>query len=375
MPCTSSCRCVCDDPPLLVTLVRLEITALRNLRQVSIEPGPAVNVFHGSNGSGKTSLLEAVHLLGLGRSFRTVRARRLVQDEQPSCTVFGHTAAGHSLGIQKPIAGDTLVRINGGPAPGLAALAQHLPIQLFDPLSFDIMSGASQPRRQLLDWGVFHVEQKFYGAWSRAQRALQQRNSLLKAAKISPMELQVWEQELTEAALPLHTAREQFMAEWRPWLDAALLRLLPDIALDVDYQPGWDLTLSLAEALQASRGKDMERGFTQLGPHRADLKIRVNGVAVDERLSRGQLKLVVCALKLSMVQRLMQSGIKPILLMDDLPSELDAQARAKVCQWIGEMGVQSLLTCIDPAQLEGMWGDIPIRMFHVEQGCVSPTVG
>ncbi len=189
------------------------------------------------------------------------------------------------------------------------------------------------------------------------------------------MELQAWEQELADAALPLHTAREQFVAEWRPWLNAALLRLLPDITLEVDYQPGWDISLSLAEALLLSRGKDSERGFTQLGPHRADLKIRVNGVAVDERLSRGQLKLVVCALKLSMVQRLMQSGIQPILLMDDLPSELDAQARAKVCQWIGEMGVQSLLTCIDPAQLEGMWGDTPVRMFHVEQGCVSPTVG
>lgn len=356
-----------------MTLVRLDVSALRNLREVSIEPGQAINLFHGDNGSGKTSLLEAVHLLGLGRSFRTLRARRLIQDEQPACTVFGLTAAGHSLGIQKQAAGDTQVRINGGPAPGLAALAQHLPLQLFDPASLEIMAGASQPRRQLLDWGVFHVEQRFYPLWARAQRALQQRNSLLKAAKISPMELLVWEQELADAALPLHQIRDGFMTRWQPWLEEALNRLLPDLRLDVDYLAGWDVSLALQEVLQAARGRDMERGFTQAGPHRADLRIRVNGVAADERLSRGQLKLVACALKLSMVQCLMQAGIRPVLLMDDLSSELDAHARAKVCEWIVEMRVQALLTCIEPEQLAGMWGNAPVKMFHVERGGVSPS--
>lgn len=358
-----------------MSLVRLDISCLRNLQQVTIEPGPRVNLFHGANGSGKTSLLEAVHLLGLGRSFRTVRARRLIQDETVGCTVFARTDAGHALGIQKLASGESEVRINGATANSLAVLAQHLPLQLFDPQALDIMSGASQPRRQLLDWGVFHVEPSFHSCWIRAQRALQQRNSLLKAAKISPMELQVWEQELGDAAQPLHAFRSAFLTSWLPWLHAALARLLPGLVLSVDYQPGWDTALTLQEALHAGRGRDIERGFTQAGPHRADLRIRVNGVSVDERLSRGQLKLVVCALKLSMVEKLMQDGIRPILLMDDLSSELDGEAREKVCRWIADLDVQALLTCIDPAQLAGMWGSSPIRMFHVEHGSISPMVG
>lgn len=356
-----------------MTLVRLEISCLRNLRQVSVEPGPAINLFHGLNGSGKTSLLEAVHLLGLGRSFRTLKARRLVQDDEEAATIFGRTASGHGLGIRKAISGETTARVNGAAAASLAALASHLPLQLFDPLSLNIMDGPSQPRRQLLDWGVFHVEHTFHGCWARAQRALQQRNSLLKAAKISPMELQVWEQEFAETALPLHLARQAFVESWRPWLTAALDRLLPGIALDVDYQSGWNTDESLVELLARSRERDRERGFTQIGPHRADLKIRTQGVAVDERLSRGQLKLVVSALKLSMVQRLMQDGMRPLLLLDDLASELDVQSRQKVCEWIGELKVQALMTCIEPSQLKDLWGGVPLRLFHVEHGCVSPA--
>lgn len=356
-----------------MSLVRLEISCLRNLRQVVLEPGPAINLFHGLNGSGKTSLLEAVHLLGLGRSFRTLKARRLVQDDELAATIFGRTAAGHSLGIRKMLSGESIARLNGAQASGLAALATHLPLQLFDPLSLNIMDGPSQPRRQLLDWGVFHVEPSFHGCWSRAQRALQQRNSLLKAAKISPMELQFWEQEFAGTALPLHQARAAFVESWLPWLAAALSRLLPDISLDVDYQPGWNTDESLADLLAQSRDRDRERGFTQIGPHRADLKIRTMGVAVDERLSRGQLKLVVCALKLSMVQRLMQGGMRPLLLLDDLASELDVVSRQKVCQWIGEMQVQALMTCIEPSQLKDLWSGTPLMLFHVEHGCVSPS--
>jgi len=356
-----------------VTLARLEISCLRNLRQVSLEPGPLVNLFHGLNGSGKTSLLEAVHLLGLGRSFRTTKARRLVQDGETDATVFGRTLAGHGLGVRKSVSGESVARLNGATAPGLAALAVHLPLQLFDPLSLDIMDGPSQPRRQLLDWGVFHVEPSFHGIWSRSQRAFQQRNSLLKGAKISPMELQIWEQEFAETALPLHQARAAFVESWLPWLAAALTRLLPDIPLAVDYQPGWNIQESLADLLMQSRGRDMERGFTQVGPHRADLRIRTQGVAVDERLSRGQLKLVVCALKLSMVQRLMQGGMRPLLLLDDLASELDVLSRRKVCDWIAELQVQTLMTCIEAAQLKDLWSGTSLRLFHVEHGCVRPS--
>jgi len=355
-----------------VTLERLEIQSLRNLSNVSISLCAGINIFHGANGSGKTSLLEAVHVLGLGRSFRTLRHKRLVMEGLDACTVFGVTDSNHQIGIQKRASGESMVRINGATAPGLSQLAHHLPIQLFDPTSLDVLSGPSQPRRQLLDWGVFHVEPDFFSFWTRSQRALQQRNSQLKAAKISPMELQVWEQELVEAALPLHASRLNFFRLWQPYLSRVMSELLPGIVLSVDYSPGWDVDASLAELLRESRGRDMERGFTQLGPHRADIRIKANGVSADDWLSRGQMKLAVCALKLSLAEMLLSYGVKPVLLMDDLPSELDSGARHSVCVYIARLGVQALMTCIDADQLSLGWGEMSVKVFHVEQGIISP---
>lgn len=355
-----------------MSLTQLEVSLLRNLSEVALTPGAAINLLHGANGSGKTSLLEAIHLLGVGRSFRTLKARRLVQDDQTAAVVFGRTQAGHALGVQKSATGETVVRVNGRSGVTLAELAQQLPVQLFDPESLSILAGPSQPRRQLLDWGVFHVEHAFQALWLRAQRALQQRNSLLKTAKIHDLEMHVWEDELAVASESLHGQREAFMARWLPFLDDAFARLLPDIALRVEYHPGWDLSQPLMEQLRLQRERDRERGFTQMGHHRADLRIRCQGAAVDERLSRGQLKLAACALKLSLVQCLQQAGrTQPVLLLDDLPSELDVDSRRKVCSWVGELGVQAFLTCIEPVQLTGMWGSRPVRMFHVEQGRVS----
>lgn len=354
-----------------MSLERLEILALRNLSQVSISLCAGINVFYGANGSGKSSLLEAVHVLGLGRSFRTLKNKRLVADGSESCTVFGLTERQHQLGIQKRSLGESTVRINGTSASSLSLLAQHLPLQLFDPDSLDALTGPSQPRRQLLDWGVFHVEPDFFSFWSRSQRALQQRNSQLKAAKISPLELQVWEQELVDAALPLHQSRLHFFEQWQPYLSRVLPELLSGIALSVDYLPGWPVESELADLLKENRGRDIERGFTQFGPHRADIRIRANGIAADDWLSRGQMKLAVCALKLSLVEMLLAHDVRPVLLLDDLPSELDANARRSVCQYIARLGVQALMTCIEKEQLSQGWGDIPVKVFHVEQGVIS----
>lgn len=355
-----------------MALVRLDVHCLRNLEAVSIEPGQGFNLFIGDNGSGKTSLLEAVHLLGLGRSFRTVRARRLIEDGKPSATVRGVLDDGYSLAVQKTVDGDSTARFNGADV-SLSVLAHQLPFQLIDPLSLDMLSGPSQPRRQLMDWGVFHVEPEFLSAWQRAQRALQQRNSLLKSAKISAEELRVWEQELAASATRMHQLRSGFMARWQPGILAAFARLLPDVDISVSYVAGWDVDEPLDQALMASRGKDIERGFTHLGPHRADVRLRSQGMNADERLSRGQLKLAVCALKLSLLDVLSSDIRRPIVLLDDLASELDESARRRLCEWLQDFGVQAWLTAIEASALPlERWGLNPARKFHVEHGRIRP---
>lgn len=354
-----------------MALTRLVIASLRNIEAASISLSPGINLISGDNGSGKTSLLEAVHVLGLGRSFRVSRHRRLIHDAVQQLTVFGE-ADGHRLGVEKSASGDTVIRIDGTAASSVAALAHALPLQLFDPSSLEVLTGPSQGRRQLLDWGVFHVEQGFQSAWQRNQRALKQRNSLLKSARISPVELSAWEQELAETAADIERMRRAFFDEWKPFLLSALRRFLPDFDIDMSWHAGWDVSQSLLDLLREHRGKDMERGFTQLGPHRGDLRARVQGEVLDDRLSRGQIKMAAFAVKLSLVEQMMVRGIRPTLLVDDLASELDAGARRRACDGLAALNTQILLTAIEPKQIAECWqASSPMRLFHVEHGSVT----
>lgn len=164
-----------------MSLGRVTVTAVRNLHPVTLNPSPRINILYGPNGSGKTSLLEAIHLLGLARSFRSQRLSPVIQHEQPACTVFGQVLWNdgrvRNLGVARNRLGELQIRIDGQNVRSAAQLAESLPLQLINPDSFRLLEGAPKVRRQFLDWGVFHVEQRFLPAWHRLQTALRQRNS------------------------------------------------------------------------------------------------------------------------------------------------------------------------------------------------------
>jgi len=146
-----------------MSLSRISVTGIRNLLPVTLSPSPRINILHGDNGSGKTSLLEAIHLLGMARSFRSTRLNPVISHEQDSCTVFGQVELGEAqssaLGISRDRSGEVRIRINGQTVRSAAELADALPLQLINPDSFRLLEGAPKLRRQFLDWGVFHVEQ------------------------------------------------------------------------------------------------------------------------------------------------------------------------------------------------------------------------
>lgn len=353
-----------------MSLSRLEINHVRNLQSVSLLPHPRLNILTGINGSGKTSVLEALHLLGLGRSFRSGRARRLVNDEESFCTVFAEFTQGNQAGIQRFANGETNLRLDGRNQVTLAEMAQCLPLTLLDPESMDLLDAGSKPRRALLDWGVFHVEHRFFPMWQRYQRALKQRNSLLRSGSIGRLESAPWNKELSESALQLHQFRLDYLARWQPVWETKVKALLPDIELTLDYQPGWDTSQNLWELLAASWEKDQERGHTQLGAHRADLRVKRGTAAADEVLSRGQKKLLVCALRLSQVALLRSQGVECVLLVDDLASELDASARQRLIDDLLEDGAQVFITSIEASSIVPLipTGDQGFKMFHVEHG-------
>ena len=338
-----------------MTISRLEIANVRNLQSVSLLPHPQLNLFVGQNGSGKTSVLEALHLLGLGRSFRSGRVRRLINDSASQCTVFVAFAEGGSAGIQRSVNGESQFRLDGRSKINLADIAHRLPLSLLDPASFGEMQEGSKPRRSQLDWGVFHVEHRFYPAWVRYQRALKQRNSLLRSGNIQPLESGAWDQELAESAALLHGFRQAHLSAWIPVWESVIQAFLPGFGLTLDYHPGWDTDQSLDALLADAWQRDLERGHTQVGPHRADLRIKLGTAPADEVLSRGQLKLALCALKLSQITVLRDQGIQSVILIDDLASELDAGARSRLLAYLAGTGAQTFITAIEA---EGLLADL-----------------
>ena len=366
-----------------MSLTQLNIHAVRNLREVKLGGLGRVNVFYGANGSGKTSVLEAVHLLGMARSFRSTSARTLIMHGQESCTVFGAVHSGVQgegaavgLGIQRQLTGEASIKIGGSPAKAVSELIEQLPLLVINADSFDLLNGPPRTRRQYLDWGVFHVEHAFLSQWQRFQRCIKQRNNLLRRDKIADVEVASWTRDLIVSGTAIDGFRQAYFQQLAPCFKAIMASLVPELEnLELRYRQGWDKTQSYEEALDNSYAADCDRGYTHLGPQRADMRVTVDGYSAADTLSRGQQKLLVCGLKLAQGRLMADSGLeKCVYLVDDLPSELDKQHGELVAKELEAMGAQVFITCVNRQDVESVWPTpAELTMFHVEHGSISPV--
>ena len=365
-----------------MSLTRLQINNVRNLRQVTLQDVARVNVFFGSNGSGKTSVLEAIHLLGMARSFRGSSVKSLITHGQTSCVAFGvasapgSAGAGVSLGVRRGVAGEALLKVAGSPVRSVARLVEHLPLQVINADSFELLTGAPGARRSYLDWGVFHVEHRFLEQWQRFQRCIKQRNKLLRHGKILDQELSVWTRDLAKAGAAIGDYRRAYFKLLVPRFADIAKQLVPSIGegLELRYQQGWDRQSSYEAALQGSVSSDIEQGYTHVGPQRADIRVLLDGRLAADTLSRGQQKLVVCSLKLAQGQLMSEQGKGCCTyLVDDLPSELDQEHCRQVCELLASMKAQVFITCVHPADIVSVWPEkmADMAMFHVEHGTVT----
>lgn len=352
-------------------LSELRIDDLRNIERLEWAPERGWNVLIGPNGAGKTSVLEAVFLLSHGRSFRGGTRDALSRIGSDGYAVFGHVVGqgGAVARVGLARSGRGLEARIGGESCGLAELTLRSAAVCFEPGSHDLIDGASDVRRRCLDWGLFHVEPRFLACWRRYQRAIRQRNVVLRAEG-SDRELEPWEHEAALAGAELHTFRTGYVDALRPFVLAMLGCFLPELgAATLDYQPGWDADHSLAEALVAGRARDRVRGHSGRGPHRADWQLAFEAAPRREHLSRGQTKL--CALAVVLAQAELHAarrGEWPIVLLDDLASELDEAHQTEVVRVVSAGAEQVFVTGTAlPAALRD-----PIvaeaAMFHVEQG-------
>ena len=372
-------------------LSELHISNFRNLRRCVLSDLSTFNFIHGVNGSGKTSVLEAIHMLSLTRSARSRKINSVVNFDSRSLLVRGELVDGafddsRMLGIQRGRDKSLLVKYAGERLRSFSDLAGLLPVQLINPDSFQLFEGSPTVRRQFLDWSVFHVKHLgFYEEWSRYRKAVKQRNTLLRRGKLSDAMLSPWEEEIALTGAKITAMRRAQFAE----LEEAFVSLLNELQggsgqdashlLDASrftmrFISGWDDdegrlgAEDLRRLLNESREQDLRQGFTRVGPHRADIRFSYGGTNAAEVLSRGQIKTLVCALKLAQCRLMRRQNLDVLLLVDDLPAELDRERRAALFGVIASMDMQVFATSIEASDLDDAWlGDAKeIRRFHVE---------
>ncbi len=357
----------------MVAIRRLTISNVRNLQQVELTPEPGINIITGPNGAGKTSLLEAIYILGRGRSFRSRRSNdwitrgadkaRVVAEinhSQPAVTTAQNTV----LGLERDRK-TWLARINGETVNSFAQLSRQLPLVLFEPNAHELINGGPEQRRTFLDWGVFHVEPDYVPQWRRYYRAVRQRNAALREK--APVSLiHSLSPAIATAAAALDQMRQLFFQRLEAVYTSLYQQLQPDIPPAVlSYQRGWPDEQPLEALLHSELSKDMENGYTRHGCHRADIVMHHQQRQLRGWLSRGQQKLMALLLLLAQQETWSTHNNKPPLIMlDDLYSELDVSHSRSVLQLLSGLSAQVWITATDDTLMR----EYDAGRFHVEHG-------
>ena len=353
----------------------LEVSNFRILTSVSLSLNHQFNYLFGANGAGKTTVLEAVHLLARGRSFRGRRIAPIIQHKARSLLVRAELENGRSLGLSRDRSGKTELHVDRTAARRLSDAAALLPVHLILPEVTQLVFGAPGERRQCMDWGMFHVKPGYASALRDYLSALRQRNELLKswgtAGSVSAIE--PWTRAVSREATAVHDDRGTYVADLIPRFQATLSSLEPDLPVELGYKNGWG-DGELAKVLGESLDNDVKSGTTGAGPHRADLSMKVAGRDAGGMLSRGQGKLVAIALILAQAQFLKDcTGQRSVFLIDDLGAELDGTHSAKMLALLQSSGCQVISTSTRPPseEFEALFGRENTAMFHVKQGQIT----
>jgi DNA replication and repair protein RecF len=355
-----------------MALSQLDIVAVRNIQTAHLTPSPQINVIVGANGSGKSALLEAIFILGRSRSFRTSHIKHVISFNQPHLLVTGDVQQTSGLvchlGIQLEPK-QCLIRIDQETRKK-ADLAYSLPLQLIQPKSYLLLDAGPNVRREYLDWGIFNDQPTFLSVWRHYNKALQQRNALLKSRNIRA--IAAWDDTLCHYGLLIHAYRLEYMALLEPVFKTLTTLFLPTLDVSLRFMSGWDEAIGLDGLLKKDLEKDLRYGFTHSGPHRADFQVLASNRLARDCLSRGQLKLLVIALLLSQAQLVNEtSSYKCCILIDDITAELDTENKAKLLKYLALLNCQVFLTATDINQLDNWQVLGSPTVFHVEHGQIQ----
>lgn len=355
-----------------MSLSRIALRSIRNLADTELSPGQFLNVIYGANGSGKTSVLEAIHVLARAKSFRCGRLAQVARRGTAGFTVAAQVRSLDETIVPLRVDYDNrglAITVNRQPHQRSAELTAHLPLTLINSDSHQLFEGGPGERRRFVDWGVFHVEHSYLPIWKRYHRALRQRNAALRHA--NPAGFSAWDMELVQNGVEIDRLRRAYIARLIPWFVHLTGELLDMTAPDITYASGWPEDRTFGDLLATEAHLDREARMTRHGPHRADVLLRSGGVHVEHAVSRGQQKLLACALLLSQAAVTAQHGrTGGVILIDDLPAELDPAHRNRLLRAVLGMRQQTFVTATEkdffqPELLSGQ------RVFHVEHGHVT----
>jgi len=355
-----------------MSLLKLDIFNVRNIQKQSITPSVFINFIFGENGSGKSSILEAIYILGRAKSFRCTSIKAVINSEQQSLIVAAQLQQSNKiqqLGIQTD-GKDCEIRIDQQVTQKRSDLACALPLQLIHPKSYELLDAGPQLRREFLDWGVFNQVDNFLFAWRRFKRALLQRNSLLKTKQLD--QLTVWDKELADYGTVIDEYRRQYLQEFKPIFLEILQYFLKVDSINIILKSGWDTSKKLQDVLTEELDKDLRYGSTQNGPHRADFQIWINNRIAKDYVSRGELKLLVLSLKLAQIKFFNTTkNQSACILIDDFSAELDVNNRAKLLEFLSVLTCQVFITATDLTDFGDLNQVNQFKLFHVEQGKIK----
>lgn len=348
-------------------LTDIELENFRNYADVRIQPEPGMNVLFGRNAQGKTNILEAIHICCLGKSHRGAHDQELVRRGQKSARIWLRVHRKDSPRTIEVLlqGGKKRVSVSGVPIKRMAELMGHINCVLFSPEDLSLVKGGPGTRRRFLDTSLCQLRPRYYSALASYNHALAQRNALLRSARHDPAMLDVFEQALAEHGQVVVTQRAEFVRQLQQAAPAIHAELSGGEALALQYKGSGQTQDELLDALLAAREDDLRRQSTSVGPHRHDIQISIDALDARQYGSQGQQRTAALALKLGGAKRMeAETGEKPIILLDDVLSELDCPRQHALMSLVsGQVLITS--ACLLPETTNAS----PI--FKVENGAVA----
>ncbi len=350
---------------------KLKLLGFRNYKSEEFEFLPDTNILYGNNAQGKTNALEALYIFSIGKSFRTQQDRELINFSESFTRLlveFDDKVRTNEIEIVIRRDRKKQIKINDIPISKMGDLIGKFTVILFSPDELNLTKGSPNARRRFLDIAISQLRPKYYHILRRYNKVLEQRNNLIKKLRVTSNNsaketLFVWNEKLAEYGIAIIEYRKNFIEKLQEFSKKIHFEISGE-SFEIKYKPAFSTKEEFKQKLDDSIDKEIEQGFTMYGPHRDDLDIFTENKDIKTYGSQGQHRSAVLALKLAQADIIYEdTGEYPILLLDDIMSELDFSRRAYLINKIKNK--QVIITCTDADEIGVEKG---ANLIHIEDG-------